>query len=162
MNLLAKLLIAAGMAALTAWGASTPQAAYVHQGNGSYSARFGQAPPLGTWVQREGDERSAVPPIFVNPGNVLFDEPPQINATAFLNLGTFNVLTTLPYDFQNTLYYTNRSTMLGGPGFRFDYTDDFGIRRPAANFINESLGTVRTLDAVQYQGYSNVFFQTMR
>lgn len=161
MNLFPKLLIAAGVLALPGQGASTPQGTFVHQGNGTYAHNLSRLSLPGTWVQRTGFERTAVPPIFINPGNVPFGEPPQINATAFLNLGSFNVLTPLPYDFQNTLYYTNRGTMLGAPGFRFDFTDDFGIRRPAANFINESLGAVGTVDGQQYQGYSNVFFQTM-
>ena len=146
---------------MAGWGASTPLPAYVHQGNASYADKFGRAPTVGSWVQRDGRERAAIPPIFVNPGSPPLNEPPQINATAFLNLGDFTVYTTLPYDFQNTLYYTNRGTMLGAPGFRFDYTDDFGIRRPAATFVNESVGMVGTIDANQYQGYSNVFFQTM-
>lgn len=163
MNLLPKLWwIAAGMVALPAVIASTPQSVYVHQGTGSYSVSLGRSPLPGSWVQREDAVREEVPPIFLNPGNQPFGlTPPQINATAFLNLGTFSVITTLPYDFQNTRYFTNRGTMQGAPGFRFDYTDDAGIRRPAANFINEAPGIIRTLDGVQYQGYSNVFFQTM-
>lgn len=81
-------------------------------------------------------------PIYINPGTIATN-PPQIDATAFLNLGTFQALVgTLPYDFSNTLYYTNRGTMIGIPGFRFDYTDDLGIRRPAANFVNNSGGQV--------------------
>ncbi len=102
-----------------------------------------------------------VAPIFINPGTVSFTNPPQINATAFVNLGSFGVQTILPYDFQNTLYFTNRGVMIGAPGFRFDYTDDLGIRRPASRFVNEASGAIYCLDANGYFGYSNTFFQTM-
>jgi hypothetical protein len=85
-------------------------------------------------------------PIYINPGTIATN-PPQIDATAFVNLGTFQALVgTLPYDFSNTLYYTNRGTMIGVPGFRFDYTDDLGIRRSAANFVNNSGGQVAGLE----------------
>ncbi len=81
-------------------------------------------------------------PIYINSGTIATN-PPQIDATAFLNLGTFQALTaSLPYDFLNTRYYTNRGTMLGAPGFRFDYIDDNGIHRPADTFINDSVGQI--------------------
>jgi hypothetical protein len=84
-------------------------------------------------------------PIYINSGTIATN-PPQIDATAFLNLGTFQALANLPYDFSNTRYYTNRGTMAGAPGFRFDYTDDNGIRRPATTFVNDSVGQIAALE----------------
>jgi hypothetical protein len=84
-------------------------------------------------------------PLYTNSGTIATN-PPQIDAVAFLNLGTFQALTTLPYDFSNTRFYTNRGTMVGAPGFRFDYTDDAGFHRPASSFINDSVGQVSALE----------------
>lgn len=103
-------------------------------------------------------------PIYINSGTIATNPPPQIDATAFLNLGTFQVLLdTLPYDFSNTLYFTNRGVMIGAPGFRFDYTDDLGIRRPAAAFVNASVGQIAGLEFLiqpDYWGPSR-YVQTM-
>jgi hypothetical protein len=103
-------------------------------------------------------------PIYINSGTIATNPPPQIDATAFLNLGTFQVLLdTLPYDFSNTLYFTNRGVMIGAPGFRFDYTDDRGIRRPAATFVNTSVGQIAGLEFLilpDYWGPSR-YVQTM-
>ncbi len=164
MNLAQRLLLISGIWAATAWGASPPQSVYVHRGSTPYIGAKDSSQPLGTRipVRVEGwDVAALVPPIFVNPGSASFDDPPQINATAFLNLGDFSVFSPLPYDFQNTLYYTNRGTMLAAPGFRFDFTDDAGIRRPAALFVNDSVGTVAGVDAIAYLGYNNFYYQTM-
>ena len=73
-------------------------------------------------------------PLYENFGTVT--NVPQIDAVAFANYGEFDVFSSLPYDTQNTLYFTNRSVMSGIPGFRFDYVKDDGSRHPAANFVN--------------------------
>src|SRR5712692_9324667 len=52
-------------------------------------------------------------PLYENFG--VISAPPQIDALAFANYGTFSVSTLLPYDFQNTLNFTNTGTMLGSP-----------------------------------------------
>jgi hypothetical protein len=96
-------------------------------------------------------------PLWENHGTVMYTNQPQIDAVAFANYGTFLVASPLPYDFMNTRYYTNRGSMIGYAGFRFDYTDDLGIRRPAANFVNEN---ARLLGSDAYfinSGYSNLF-----
>lgn len=61
---------------------------------------------------------------------------PQVDAVAFANYGQFSVSSRAPYETFNTLYYTNRGVMSGIPGFRLDYFDDAGVRRPAARFVN--------------------------
>lgn len=164
MKSILKYLIALGCVSADGWAASTPAVTYENRGSSVYAQPLPSIPVRGSWVSRPGAVRGTeVPPIFVNPGNTQTTNPPQINATAFLNLGTFTVVSPLSYDFQNTRFFTNRGTMLASPGFRFDYTDDFGIRRPAYNFINEGPGQISGVDAGfnQYQGYSNLFFQTM-
>src|SRR5881396_1745946 len=73
-------------------------------------------------------------PLYENFGTVT--NVPQVDAVAFANYGQFNIFSTLPYDTQNTLYFTNRGTMNGVPGFRFDHVADNRIRDRAINFIN--------------------------
>jgi hypothetical protein len=94
--------------------------------------------------------------LFENSGNVTLTNPPQVDAVAFANYGFFGVASLLPYDFQNTLYFTNRGSMVGALGFRFDYTDDFGQRRPAHNFVNSGLAGVAGSEGFFIPGYSNV------
>src|SRR5262245_7551637 len=80
----------------------------------------------------------ATAPIYINTGTVL--SAPQIDATAFLNEGTFSVFAGgfLPYETQNTLNFTNHGQMTASPGFRLLYIGDNGYRFPAANIINGS------------------------
>src|SRR5436190_2845617 len=75
-------------------------------------------------------------PIYENFG--IISGPPQIDALAFANYGTFNVGTILPFDFQNTLNFTNTGTMTGGAGFQFDTASSTGPRRMAASFVNRT------------------------
>jgi hypothetical protein len=85
-------------------------------------------------------------PLYENWGTVTFGETaPQIDALAFANYGTFNIFAgsgLVPYDFQNTLHYTNRGVMQASPGFRFDTSYSKGSRVPALSFHNESGSTI--------------------
>lgn len=80
----------------------------------------------------------ATAPRYENFGTVTtLSTPPQIDATAFINHGVFTVQTPLPFDTQNTLYWTNRGQMFGSVGFRFDTVNGTnGLRRPSASFYN--------------------------
>src|SRR5579884_1020978 len=108
--------------------------------------------------------------IYINSGNLQAVPPniPNIDATAFLNQGTFNVVfnnissnaTTAsligaiffstqlqPYDFSDVLYFTNRGTMMCDTGFKFDdaHSGNGGssvFRQPSANFVNNNTGQV--------------------
>ena len=84
-------------------------------------------------------------PLYENYGFVR--EAPQIDAVAFANYGLFSIATTLPFDFENTINFTNRGTMIGRPGFRFatasTATPPF---KPAAAFVNEVGGTITATD----------------
>lgn len=87
----------------------------------------------------------------------MYTNQPQIDARAFVNYGTFVTASPLPFDFMNTLCFTNRGMMLGYGGYRFDYTDDFGIRRPAKNFMNDEPGVIGGDAFFVGYGYSNLF-----
>jgi hypothetical protein len=60
----------------------------------------------------------------------------QVDAVAFANYGWFVTDTPALWDGQNTRYWTNRGTMTGNPGFRFDYVNDAGFRQPSDSFFN--------------------------
>lgn len=72
--------------------------------------------------------------LYENIGQV--NVAPQIDAFSFLNSGSFNVGSALPYETQNTTNFINTGTMSGSPGFRFETIDSTGFRRPALNFFN--------------------------
>ncbi len=93
--------------------------------------------------------------VYLNTQNIT--APDQIDANIFINRGTFTAnRTVLPYDFQNTLVFTNKGLMdgalFGGGGFgffssvfagyRFDYTDSLGVRRPSQTFFNADAGKI--------------------
>lgn len=88
----------------------------------------------------------AVVPIYINNGQVT--DSPQIDATAFLNRGSFTVSGLLsPFTTQNTLYYTNRGTMTSASGssggFDFEFINGTtGSRSWASSIINDGSGTI--------------------
>src|SRR6478735_3591027 len=47
-------------------------------------------------------------------------DPPQIDATNFVNSGVIDIFTTLPFETSDTLNYTNSGTMIASPGWFFD------------------------------------------
>jgi len=115
---------------------------------------------------------SAAPsPIYINDGQN--PNPVVIDATAFLNTGTFTIgevtqgffngfqNPVVPYETQNTLYYTNTFRMSAVPGFNFQYINDAGIRRPAAQIYNAPGATISGEFgnlAVNIGGYPNYLF----
>lgn len=119
-----------------------------------------------------GPTNSAPMPLYENFSIVDTTLPsPQIDALAFANYGTFIVTgtpgisdypefryslagfdpatTILPYDFQNTLNFTNQGTMSGVTGFRFDTVNANGIRRQAASFVNAAGATISASTYIQ-------------
>jgi len=89
--------------------------------------------------------------------------PPQIDATVFVNQGTFCGNTTptgiglgqffsfgglsvglvnpgLSYSTMNTLFFSNNGLMTGTPGFELDYVTNDGFHHPAANIVNSAGG----------------------
>jgi hypothetical protein len=81
--------------------------------------------------------------------------PPQVDATNFVNTtaGSFTINTRLPFETSNTRNFTNRGSMTGSVGWRFDHAPSGpGLRRAAANFHNHPLGTVTAVDGFTVGG----------
>lgn len=87
----------------------------------------------------------ATDPTYFNSGLVTF--PPQVDATNFVNTGTFQINTSLPFETSNTRNFTNNGTLNGSVGFRFDtvYTAN-GLRTMAANFFQGPNGLIQAND----------------
>ncbi len=73
--------------------------------------------------------------------------PPNIDDPIFVNENFFQVATQVPFETQNTLYFTNRGQFIGraliasapNGGFRFEYIDgNTGVRKPAAVIDNQA------------------------
>ncbi|MBI4658936.1 MAG: hypothetical protein HY735_08840 [Verrucomicrobia bacterium] len=90
----------------------------------------------------------AATPLFENFGTLT--NVPQIDTLAFANYGDFTVSTILPYEMQNTLYFTNTGRMLGIPGFRFENVSSASQRSLAASFFNGVDARVRATDAGRF------------
>src|SRR5262245_55768632 len=84
-------------------------------------------------------------PIFENFGEI--NGAPQIDAIAFANYGTFTAFTQLPYDFENTRFFTNRGVMIGGVGFEFATAFSLGPKQPAESFLNVTGARVSAIDS---------------
>ena len=107
---------------------------------------------------------------YINSGTVSIMSPPQvapqIDASNFVNTGTFyitntyanGVQPTAPYQSWNTRNWTNFNRMAGDSGFRFDYFDSAGGTNAwSETFQNASSGTLtnaRIFGAVYLQAYS--------
>ncbi len=83
-------------------------------------------------------------PIFENFGEI--NGAPQIDAIAFVNYGTFTALTQLPYDFENTRFFTNRGVMIGSVGFEFATAFSLGPKQRAQAFFNATGARVSAND----------------
>jgi hypothetical protein len=71
---------------------------------------------------------------YINKGNVT---NVQVDARNFVNEGRFAVFSEVPWDPQNTVTFTNRGTISGSVGFRFETVEPgFGFRHQAATFYN--------------------------
>ncbi len=95
-------------------------------------------PGLGAGAALLVAAQAATQPVYINQGVMNDYPPPQIDATAFINYGTFYVSTALPYDFQSTLHFTNHGVMSGNPGFFFQTASSTQAPRPATSFVNDS------------------------
>jgi hypothetical protein len=83
--------------------------------------------------------------VWDNSGTVT--DPPQIDATNFVNSGLIDIFTSLPFETSDTLNYTNSGTMIGTPGWFFLTSPaNTGHDRPAANFVNLNDGLVQAQD----------------
>jgi hypothetical protein len=75
---------------------------------------------------------------YINNG--VITSPPQIDAINFVNNGIFSIATSQPFDTSNTLNFTNRGSMTGLIGWRFDHVNNApggnGTRGMASSFHN--------------------------
>ena len=88
--------------------------------------------------------------LYHNIATVPCDSAPQIDATVFVNDGSFCAVPItgsllganggIPYMTQNTLWFTNNNLMQSGPGFWLDYVGADGLHRPAAAIVNSAGG----------------------
>lgn len=113
-------------------------------------------------------------PVYSNTG--VNPNPVMVDATRFYNSGVFTIgqdssglfgggilNPVMPYETQNTLYFQNDNKMSAIPGFSLQYIDNSGVRRPAAQIINESGAVIEGLFAnlaanITRQGYPNALF----
>src|SRR5215472_18076917 len=90
--------------------------------------------------------------LYLNTGTV---NTPQVDAITFVNKGLFQASSTLPYETQDTLYFTNTvgtfsgsGTMDGIPGFRFNTDSSVnGMRTMASSFFNDNGAVVQAEDS---------------
>jgi hypothetical protein len=82
---------------------------------------------------------------WINTGSI--DFPPQIDASNFVNSGTINIATFLPFETSNTHNFTNTGTMTGQVGWLLDNSPaNNGQRRLADNIVNLNPGVIAGLD----------------
>ena len=85
---------------------------------------------------------------FINNATVSTDLAPNIDDVVFVNENFFQVFTEVPFETQNTLYFTNRGTLDGeaafdNGGMRLEYINgDTGVRKPAAVINNQAGATI--------------------
>src|SRR5688572_16557950 len=80
-------------------------------------------------------------------------QDPQVNARHFVNDGDITTFGIHPWDSQNTITFTNRGSMFGAVGFRFEtVADPFGIRLPANSFLNTTTGEILAADVFSAGG----------
>lgn len=80
---------------------------------------------------------------------------PLINAISFINYGEFEADSIeIPYDFQNTLFYTNHNQMIGSVGFLFNLTKENGQRLPADTFYNVAEASI---EVSEQSGVNDLF-----
>src|SRR5438105_5084884 len=108
---------------------------------------------------------SAADPIFINDNPVISppDNAPVINATAWVNRAPFDITILsgfnhpLPFESQNTRFFTNTSTMVGNPGYRFWY--NVGPNRLWMDTWTNN-GTIATDNALTFSNTLGTSFTT--
>jgi hypothetical protein len=87
----------------------------------------------------------ATDPYWINSGTIT--SLPQIDASNFVNSGSINIASELPFETSDTINFTNSGTMVSSPGWFFDTAAaSNGPRDMADNFVNLNGGIVQSLD----------------
>ncbi len=85
---------------------------------------------------------------YINPVYGYVTTAPMIDATNFVNFGTFAIGTTAPFETWDTLNYTNLGNLLGSSGWRFNtLSTRTGLRSMARSFVNDDAGIVQAEDS---------------
>jgi hypothetical protein len=102
------------------------------------------------WLVATGLSARAADTLYHNIGTVDCGDAPQIDASVFINDGSFCAETlpgsqfgdnfAIPYGTQNTLSFTNNGLLLSGRGFQLDNVTADGFHHPAANIVNNAGG----------------------
>ncbi|MDB6055794.1 MAG: hypothetical protein JWN25_3317 [Verrucomicrobiales bacterium] len=85
--------------------------------------------------------RAATLPLYEFKTAVL-SETPQVDAVAVVNYANLVLGGLLPYETQNTLFWTNKNSLASGPGFLFDYLHPVNgnlINSPLNTFVNKGV-----------------------
>jgi hypothetical protein len=90
--------------------------------------------------------------LYLNTGTV---NTPQVDAVTFINKGLFQASSSIPYETQDTLTFTNTvgtfagsGTMVGSPGFRFNTDSSVnGMRTMASSFFNDNGAVVQAQES---------------
>src|SRR5450432_1576307 len=86
---------------------------------------------------------------YNNSGSINNANLPQVDATNFVNSGTWNISVSPYYETSDTLHYTNTGTMTGSPGWNFDFNPSpTGQRGMSANLLNDNNGTIQASDGI--------------
>ncbi|MGD1088590.1 MAG: hypothetical protein ABR955_07665, partial [Verrucomicrobiota bacterium] len=89
---------------------------------------------------------AATQPIAIFTGQI-GNPPPQVDATNFLNEGTWDISTPAPFETANTLNYTNEGSMVGSVGWSFGLSPaTTGPQGMSASFFNDSPATIQADD----------------
>jgi hypothetical protein len=129
---------------------------------------------VGGWLVGVAVALAAPASIYQNSGTN--PDPIMIDATVFENTGVFNIGVppdqigndyrnpVVPFETQNTLYYTNTGTMTAIPGFNLQYIDDLGNRKRAAQIYNGPGATIAgdfanlSVDISSYPDYGHPLY----
>jgi hypothetical protein len=92
-------------------------------------------------------------------GSVFNDPPPVIDATNFINRGTWFIdVFPYPYRTSDTLNYTNKGEMFASLGWAFDLGpagsgSSSSLRKPSGIFFNDNNGVIESFDVNNGVGY---------
>ena len=100
---------------------------------------------LSSWLVAGFVSLGGTADLYINDDTL--SDPPQIDARAVLNRGTMQFVNLLlPFDTQNTRFFTNAGSMIGSGseqgGFRLDHTDGATGTRTPASVINNLQGAL--------------------
>lgn len=87
-------------------------------------------------------------------GSVTSLPQPPVDATNFVNNGTWDIFTATPYNTAHTLNYTNENSMVGSVGWEFDYGPLAGTggRGLSSTFFNDNNAIVQAEDGFSIFG----------